>query len=372
MKKLWILGICSLLLTSASCSDEKKAPSWDEGDSCTAADMENDNGAECYKNKLYSCRNGKIMIDVCNYDCNVTNKKAHCKGEAPVNNNVTVEPGNNNRPGGGNNVQRPDSNTEKPVAGASCDDSFKEYCSAAGDEIAYCGEDNRVVVKKCSTGCMFDDADYATCIVDCGNVGEDGTCSDNVLKFCYSDGKNKTLIVEECLNGETCGLVNSLKGSYYDCVEKSTPSTPTDPPSSKCGDVPKNGKCSEDGNSALYCVDDNIIPLSCENGCSVKNGIAGCKCGNITSDGICKEKELIYCMDNNQLTSAICENGCVAPAGSYADCFKPCGTVPRDGICVDDKTLKFCDDNYGLIERKCIENCVSGGGFSNCLNDRYE
>ena len=231
MKKLCILGICSLLLISASCSDDKKAPSWEDGDNCKTSDMANDNGAECYKNKLYSCRNGRITIDVCNYDCNVTSNKAHCKGDTPIDNNVT-QPGDNTRPGG-TTPQRPGVNPQRPVAGASCDNSFDEYCAASGEEIAYCGNDGRVVFNPCDNGCMFDDLGMAVCIIDCGSVDKNGTCSGDMVSFCYSDGTNQTLIVSDCADqGLTCGRKSDKDGDYYDCVPRQNP-----PADNKCGDI---------------------------------------------------------------------------------------------------------------------------------------
>jgi hypothetical protein len=105
---------------------------------------------------------------------------------------------------------------------------------------------------------------------------------------------------------------------------------------------------------------------------------AGVPCGDITSDGLCRDsKTLVFC-DDGTLETLTCPAGEVCTtddrfggaAGCIATMMAGCGDVPEVGTCAGPETLVFCD-NRAIVERRCPigTRCswVAAEGWYDCV-----
>ena len=414
-KKSLIISICSLFAIAAGCSKDE-APSWDDGDKCSISDMDNDNGAQCYKNKLYGCQNGKIVTTVCSKNCEVTNNKAHCSDQGIVDfTSTTTHPEPGNRPG--------EEETKIPNVGDPCGKYTEEgACIFKENRILFCGENNTIEEQKCANGCMYDDEQYAVCIESCNGETAKGSCKDNALAYCYNDGTSETLVSYSC-GTDVCQISSDESGNIqYACIEPGSTDAcgiyiDNDACSNKvityctsdyelvqeeckngcmydddlyamciepCGDITEVGKC--DGNVLKYCYvnkdnEKSLVTRNCKEdklvcGKSKSSGQYEClkssevdpdtpMCGTVTKKGKCKDEHTVtWCNDDNELQVASCgADKCALDDEGYAGCENttPCGDITGAGICDGTNTLKYCNDRNILITKKCDNGCVKPG-----------
>ena len=252
-----------------------------------------------------------------------------------------------------------------------CDDNADSSCNYQTKTITYC-ENNKIVHKKCDNGCMYDGEKKAHCIQPCNGVTDEGICEENnILKFCYNDDTNETLIIKDCKeDGMVCG---SLYG-YHSCIEQSTST------SDNCGSIDQYGTCSDD-NILQYCDINGSSKKLVTYDCKQDNKVCGDEgdgykyclppCGGIDNNGICTENNVLkYCKTNgtsSYLVTNDCKKSnkvCGERKNGKKDCLTPCGEIDEIGICTDDNILKYCVFNGAtsyLVTNDCKEeNKVCG------------
>lgn len=278
---------------------------------------------------------------------------------------------------------------------------------------------NNVIAKyDCDAGCKVEKNSAVCALPDktaCGSVTEKGACRNGDLVKCV-DG---ALATEKCGSGTECQTADGVS----QCV----------PTEELCGDITSNGQCEDNGKTLVYCKSGLIVRETCNPKCLTPDGVfyqcfekcsaelealgeAGkCEdngftycsnqygtiskscgrdekcaqdddgnyrcvstaagCGDITSNGVCaNDKTLKYC-DNGMLKTETCSVRCVSfpdtNNGTFAQCYEPCGNVTADGACSDDKKfLLTCDANNGLISSVCQNgaSCAVANGKASCGN----
>jgi len=215
----------------------------------------------------------------------------------------------------------------------------------------------------------------------CGGIPYEGTCEENLLKYCGADGYPHAQSCDACCGWDPAG---NLGNGWYDCLTPKECAVCVD----ECGQGTSG--CSGFGTHSWKCGefdDDECLERKYEAcgadaACSQESGkceaddpgpceegVCPEECGDISEEGLCAGDLLLWC-DEEVLLSTDCKKegkvcGPVPSLGGSLGCWEGCSnecSVEGARECSEDgASVIVCRaDNWGCLERSFPQACPDG------------